>query len=132
MGVIGGGAWHVIKGARMAPAGARMAGSMSAVTALSPVHGGQFAVWGGLFACCDCILTAIRQKEDPWNAIIAGATTGGILAARAGPQAVAQAAVVNGVLLALSEGMGIMYVGLYFCEWIFVDVCIHGMAWVDF
>ena len=108
MGAIGGGLWHVIKGARMAPAGARMAGSISAVTARAPVLGGQFGVWGGLFACCDCTLTAVRQKEDPWNSIISGATTGGLLAARAGPQAMASAAMVGGVLLALIEGMGIM------------------------
>lgn len=100
--------WHSIKGARMAPIGARFAGSLSAVTARSPVLGGQFAVWGGLFACCDCTLTSIRQKEDPWNSIVSGATTGGLLAARAGPQAMASAALVGGVLLALIEGMGIM------------------------
>lgn len=110
MGAIGGGLWHTIKGARLAPAGARLQGSLSAVTARAPVLGGQFAVWGGLFACCDCTLTAVRQKEDPWNSIISGAATGGLLAARAGPQAMASAAAVGGVLLALIEGMGIMYV----------------------
>ena len=47
-------------------------------------------------------------QEDPWNSIISGATTGGVLAARAGPKAMASAAVVGGVLLALIEGMGIM------------------------
>jgi import inner membrane translocase subunit TIM17 len=104
MGAIGGGLWHTIKGARMAPAGARFAGSLSAVQARGPVLGGQFAVWGGLFACCDCTLTSIRQKEDPWNSIISGAATGGVLAARAGPRAMASAAVVGGVLLALIEG----------------------------
>jgi len=109
MGAIGGGLWHTIKGARMAPTGARFAGSLSAVQARSPVLGGQFAVWGGLFACCDCTLTAIRQKEDPWNSIVSGAATGGVLAARAGPRAMASAAVVGGVLLALIEGMGIMF-----------------------
>mmetsp|Transcript_16536 Transcript_16536/g.47974 ORF Transcript_16536/g.47974 Transcript_16536/m.47974 type:complete len:226 (+) Transcript_16536:232-909(+) len=109
MGNIGGGLWHSIKGARMAPAGARLAGSLSSVQARAPVLGGQFAVWGGLFACCDCSLTAIRQKEDPWNSIISGAATGGILAARAGPRAMASAAAVGGVLLALIEGMGIMF-----------------------
>jgi import inner membrane translocase subunit TIM17 len=108
MGAIGGGIWHSVRGARMAPIGARYSGSMAAVVARSPVLGGQFAVWGGLFACCDCTLTAIRQKEDPWNSIVSGATTGGILAARAGPRAAASAAVVGGVLLALIEGMGIM------------------------
>lgn len=109
MGCIGGGVWHSVKGARMAPAGARMMGSLSAVQARSPVLGGQFAVWGGLFACCDCTLTAIRQKEDPWNSIVSGAATGGMLAVRAGPRAMASAAVVGGVLLALIEGMGIMF-----------------------
>lgn len=109
MGTIGGGVWHSVKGARMAPVGARWAGSLSAVQARSPVLGGQFAVWGGLFACCDCTLTAIRQKEDPWNSIASGAATGGMLAVRAGPRAMASAAVVGGVLLALIEGMGIMF-----------------------
>jgi mitochondrial import inner membrane translocase subunit TIM17 len=112
MGCIGGGLWHTIKGARLAPPGAtsRLQGSVSAVVARSPVLGGQFAVWGGLFACCDCTLTSLRQKEDPWNSIMSGAATGGVLAARAGPQAMASAAIVGGVLLALIEGMGIMYV----------------------
>ena len=109
MGCVGGGLWHSIKGARMAPSGARLSGSLSAVAARSPVLGGQFAVWGGLFACCDCTLTSIRQKEDPWNSIISGAVTGGVLAARAGPKQMASAAVVGGVLLALIEGMGIMF-----------------------
>lgn len=62
MGAIGGGVWHTVKGARLAPVGSRLQGSLSAVQARAPVLGGQFAVWGGLFACCDCTLTAIRQK----------------------------------------------------------------------
>jgi import inner membrane translocase subunit TIM17 len=109
MGNIGGGLWHSIKGARMAPSGARLAGSLSAVQARAPVLGGQFAIWGGIFACFDCSLTSLRQKEDPWNSIISGAATGGTLALRAGPQAAASAAAVGGVLLALIEGMGIMF-----------------------
>jgi mitochondrial import inner membrane translocase subunit TIM17 len=109
MGCIGGAVWHTVKGARLAPVGARLQGSISAVSARSPVLGGQFAVWGGLFAVSDCTLTAIRQKEDPWNSILSGAITGGVLAARAGPQQMASAAVVGGVLLALIEGMGIMF-----------------------
>lgn len=109
MGAIGGGIWHTVKGFRLAPAGSRLQGSFSAVQARAPVLGGQFAVWGGLFACCDCTMTSIRQKEDPWNSIISGAVTGGVLAARAGPREMASAAVVGGVLLALIEGMGIMF-----------------------
>mmetsp|Transcript_10454 Transcript_10454/g.12286 ORF Transcript_10454/g.12286 Transcript_10454/m.12286 type:complete len:245 (-) Transcript_10454:43-777(-) len=108
MGAVGGGVYHIIKGSLNAPINSRLIGSMNAMTARGPVLGGQFAVWGGLFACCDCSLTALRQKEDPWNSIMSGAATGGILAARAGPKAMTSAAVVGGVLLALIEGAGIM------------------------
>lgn len=109
MGAIGGGLFHSIKGAWNAPRGGKMMGSMLGLQARGPILGGQFAVWGGLFACCDCSLTAIRQKEDPWNSIISGAATGGMLAARAGPRVAGQSALVGGVLLALIEGMGIMF-----------------------
>jgi len=109
MGAIGGGTYHAIKGSWNAPRGGKWMGSMTGLQARGPVLGGQFAVWGGLFACCDCSLTAWRQKEDPWNSIISGAATGGILAARAGPRVMASSAAIGGVLLALIEGMGIMF-----------------------
>lgn len=106
-GAVGGGIWHLGKGAFQSPRGARLSGALGNCAARAPVMGGQFAVWGGLFACCDCSLSALRQKEDPWNSIMSGAATGGILAARAGPRAMASAAVVGGIILALIEGMGI-------------------------
>lgn len=62
MGCIGGAIWHGVKGLRLSPAGSKFSGSSSFIAARAPVLGGQFAVWGGLFACCDCSLTAIRQK----------------------------------------------------------------------
>jgi len=108
MGAVGGSIFHSIKGFKNAPKGGRMRGALSAVKARGPALGGGFAVWGGLFACFDCSITAVRQKEDPWNSIISGAATGGILAARAGPRAMGTSALVGGVLLGLIEGMGIM------------------------
>lgn len=62
MGAIGGSIWHGVKGLRLSPSGSKLSGSSSFVAARAPVLGGQFAVWGGLFACCDCTLTSIRQK----------------------------------------------------------------------
>mmetsp|Transcript_10912 Transcript_10912/g.16339 ORF Transcript_10912/g.16339 Transcript_10912/m.16339 type:complete len:230 (+) Transcript_10912:133-822(+) len=111
MGAVGGGIFHLLKGSYNAPKGlsSRARGGVTALQARSPILGGQFAVWGGLFACCDCSLTAMRQKEDPWNSIISGTVTGGILAARAGPKHMVTSALVGGVLLALIEGMGIMF-----------------------
>lgn len=60
----------------------RFTGSLVAVKQRAPIFGGQFAVWGGLFSTIDCSLVYVRKKEDPWNSIISGAATGGILAAR--------------------------------------------------
>jgi hypothetical protein len=71
------------------------------------VSAGNFAVWGGLFSSFDCTLVAIRKKEDPWNSIISGAATGGVLAARGGWRAASRSAAVGGVLLAMIEGLNI-------------------------
>lgn len=111
MGAIGGALFQSIKGFRNAPRGIshRMTGSMTAIKARAPIIGGNFAVWGGLFSTIDCSLIKMRGKEDPWNAIISGAATGGILAARSGPGAMLGSALIGGVLLAMIEGVGIMF-----------------------
>ena len=107
MGAVGGSIWHSIKGFRNSPVrspsrcaawfvrssdawlrpataqrGAQLRGGLELCKARAPVVGGNFAVWGGLFACFDCTLAATRHKEDPWNSILAGAATGGTLAIR--------------------------------------------------
>ena len=64
-------------------------------------------MWGGLFSTFDCSLVAIRRKEDPWNSIVSGAATGGVLAARGGWRAAGRSAAVGGVLLAMIEGLNI-------------------------
>lgn len=111
MGVIGGGVFQSIKGFRNAPSGfqRRAFGSIIAIKERAPIIGGNFAVWGGMFSTIDCTLVYFRQKEDPWNSIISGFATGGILAARNGAAAMAGSAVVGGLILAMIEGMGILF-----------------------
>ena len=108
MGAVGGSIFHIVRGARHSPKGQRLRGGIFAVKARAPVLGGNFAVWGGIFSSFDCTLAAVRMKEDPWNSILAGAATGGVLAGRAGPKAMGKNALVGGVLLALIEGLGIL------------------------
>jgi import inner membrane translocase subunit TIM17 len=57
-----------------------------------------------MFSTFDCALMQIRQKEDPWNAIMSGALTGGFLAARGGLSMSLRSALVGGIFLALIEG----------------------------
>uniref|UniRef100_A0A0D3BR83 Uncharacterized protein n=2 Tax=Brassica oleracea var. oleracea TaxID=109376 RepID=A0A0D3BR83_BRAOL len=107
MGAVGGGAFHFIKGTYNSPKGSRFMGGRQAVTMNAPRLGGSFAVWGGLFSTFDCSMVYLRQKEDPWNSIFAGAATGGFLAMRQGPSSAVRSALFGGVLLALIEGAGI-------------------------
>jgi len=111
MGAIGGSLFQAIKGFRNAPAGFthRTNGSLVAIKTRAPIIGGNFAVWGGLFSTIDCSLIKLRGKEDPWNAIASGAATGGILAARSGAGAMVGSAIIGGVLLAMIEGVGILF-----------------------
>ncbi|EPS61913.1 hypothetical protein M569_12878 [Genlisea aurea] len=108
MGAVGGSAFHFLKGIYNSPKGERFLGGSQAVRMNAPRVGGSFAVWGGLFSTFDCSMVYVRQKEDPWNSIIAGAATGGFLQMRQGPGAASRSALFGGVLLALIEGAGIM------------------------
>ncbi|KAI4377411.1 hypothetical protein MLD38_015039 [Melastoma candidum] len=108
MGAVGGSAFHFIKGLYNSPSGTRLSGGVQAVRMNAPRVGGSFAVWGGLFSAFDCSMVFLRQKEDPWNSIFAGAATGGFLQMRQGMAASARSAAFGGVLLALIEGAGIM------------------------
>ncbi|KAL6496556.1 hypothetical protein OROGR_029814 [Orobanche gracilis] len=108
MGAVGGSAFHFLKGVYSSPKGTRLVGGSQAIRMNAPRLGGSFAVWGGLFSIFDCSMVYLRQKEDPWNSIIAGAATGGFLHMRQGMGAASRSAVFGGVILALIEGAGIM------------------------
>jgi len=107
MGAVGGGIWHFIKGLKNSPKGYKMQGAAEAVRREAPRLGGSFANWGLAFALFDCSLQAIRKKEDPWNAITAGALTGGFLQLRFGLGSAAKSAAFGGFLLAIIEGLSI-------------------------
>ncbi|KAI3862191.1 hypothetical protein MKX03_007838 [Papaver bracteatum] len=108
MGAVGGSAFHFLKGIYNSPKGERLVGGTQAVRMNAPRVGGSFAVWGGLFSAFDCTMVYVRQKEDPWNSIFAGAATGGFLQMRQGLGPASRSALFGGVLLAMIEGAGIM------------------------
>ncbi|KAL0697981.1 hypothetical protein Bca4012_054103 [Brassica carinata] len=108
MGIAGASVFHFIRGIYNSPAGARLAGGAQFVRMNAPKVGGSFAVWGGLFSTMDCAMVYARQKEDPWNSIIAGAATGGLLSLRQGFRASGSAALFGGAILALIGGVQIV------------------------
>ncbi|KAL7667496.1 hypothetical protein ACOME3_010685 [Neoechinorhynchus agilis] len=111
MGAIGGSIFHGIKGFKNAPIGyrSRLQSALQTIQRRAPRTGAAFSAWGGMFSAIDCTVVYIRQKEDPWNSIIAGAATGGIIAVRQGTSMMVSSAVVGGILLAAIEGVGILF-----------------------
>ncbi|KAF2734314.1 mitochondrial import inner membrane translocase, subunit Tim17/22 [Polyplosphaeria fusca] len=51
--------------------------------------GRNFAVVGSVFSGTECAIEGLRAKNDIWNGVAGGCITGGVLARKAGPQAVA-------------------------------------------
>ncbi|KAI9331716.1 mitochondrial inner membrane translocase subunit Tim17/Tim22/Tim23/peroxisomal protein PMP24 [Obelidium mucronatum] len=49
----------------------------------------NFAIVGGIFAGSECVIETFRAKNDMVNGISAGCFTGAVLAAKAGPAAMA-------------------------------------------
>lgn len=96
------------RGLRNAPTGARFTGGLEAVRMNAPHIGSSFAVWGGLYSVCDCTLVYVRQKEDPWNSILSGAATGGILSLRQGFRSVIRSSMDGAIFFALVNGAIIM------------------------
>ncbi|KAM3384418.1 hypothetical protein ACQJBY_008830 [Aegilops geniculata] len=108
MGAVGGSVFHLLKGLHNSPNGARISGGMQAVRSNAPRIGGSFAVWGTVFSITSCAAVLVRQKEDPWNSVVAGAATHGFLHLRMGLGVAGRRAVYGGCLLALIEGGALM------------------------
>ncbi|XP_074273752.1 mitochondrial import inner membrane translocase subunit TIM17-2-like [Silene latifolia] len=108
MGALGGSAFHFIRGTMNSPKGEKFLGGIQTMRMNAPRTGGGFAAWGGLFSTFDCTMVYLRQKEDPWNSIFAGAATGGFLQMRQGIKAAGKSAAFGAILLGMIEGAGIM------------------------
>lgn len=107
MGAVGGGLYHTYKGLKNSPKGYKLKGTLETIRREAPKLGGSFANWGLMFSVFDCTCLYVRGQEDPFNAIIAGAATGGFLQLRSGLRPAMRSAMVGGVLLAIIEGLNI-------------------------
>ena len=65
-------------------------------------------MWGGVFSSIDCLMIYYRQKDDPWNAVISGFITGGVLAIRGGASVAFKNALIGGFILMLIEGVTVI------------------------
>ena len=84
-------------------------GGLTHIRNRAPFLAGSFAMWGCCFSSIDCLMIYLRQKDDPWNAIVSGGLTGGILAIRSGMNTAFQNAIIGAVILGLIEGVSIVF-----------------------
>ena len=105
IGCIGGSLWYFLKGMWNAPRRQRIMGGLLHVRNRAPFLGGSFAMWGGVFSSIDCLMIYYRQKDDPWNAVVSGFMTGGVLAIRGGLSMAFKNAAIGGLILLLIEGV---------------------------
>ena len=101
-GVVGGGAGMVL-GAILAPFNSNISSmetdnlpmkeqfrrGLREMGSQSKSWGKNLMVIGAVFSCSECFVEKTRARDRPWNPIFGGCITGGILAANAGPQAMA-------------------------------------------
>ncbi len=109
IGCFGGSLAYYITGAWNSPKRARIQGGLLHIRNRAPLLAGSFAMWGGCFSSIDCLMIYYRQKDDPWNAIVSGGLTGGVLAIRSGLNMAFKNALIGGAILGLIEGVSVIF-----------------------
>lgn len=66
-------------------------------------------MWGGLFSATECLMIYYRQRDDPFNAVIGGIVTGGLLSIRGGASIAFKQACIGGLILCLIEGVQVIW-----------------------
>lgn len=97
--------WYFVKGSYYAVRRERIKGGLMLLRSRAPILGGSFAMWAGCFSTSCCVMVYFRQKEDPINSIIAGCSTGFVLAIRGGFRNACRSGIIGGIFLSIIEGI---------------------------
>lgn len=101
--------WYFIKGSYYAVRRERIKGGLMLLRSRAPILGGSFAMWACIFSVSSCIMVYIRQREDPFNSVIAGFSTGFVLAIRGGLKNAMRSAIIGGLFLGIIECLMVMH-----------------------
>jgi import inner membrane translocase subunit TIM17 len=104
-GCVLGSMWYFVKGAYYSVRRERFKGGIKLLSNRAAIMGGSFAMWACIFSITNCIMVYIRSREDPMNSIIAGFSTGFILAIRGGFRNAMRSGIIGGLLLGIIEIM---------------------------
>jgi import inner membrane translocase subunit TIM17 len=108
-GCVLGSIWYFAKGAFYSVRRERFKGGIKLLSNRAAIVGGSFAMWACIFSISNCIMVYFRGREDPVNSVIAGFSTGFVLAIRGGFRNAIRSGIVGGLLLGIIEIMMVMY-----------------------
>lgn len=101
--------WYFLKGAYYSVRKERFRGGIQLLASRAPILGGNFGMWGCIFAASTCAMTYMRNKEDMLNSVVGGATTGFILSIRAGFRNAIRASIFGALFLGIIEVVMVVY-----------------------
>jgi import inner membrane translocase subunit TIM17 len=101
--------WYFAKGAYYSVRKERVRGGIQLVANRAPILGGSFAMWGCIFSISNCCMVYLRNREDPINSVVAGFTTGFVLAIRGGIRNAMRSAIIGGLFLGIIEVIMVIY-----------------------
>jgi import inner membrane translocase subunit TIM17 len=101
--------FYFLKGSYYAVRRERIKGGMMLLRSRAAILGGSFAMWACIFSVSSCIMVHIRHREDPFNSVIAGFSTGFVLAIRGGLRNALRSAMVGGLFLGIIEGIMVIH-----------------------
>ncbi|CAM8901788.1 unnamed protein product [Rhodiola kirilowii] len=109
MGLVCTSSYYFLKGTFKSPYGQRFIGATQAVGMNANWFPKQLAVYSCLFDTFECTLISLRQKDDAWNEIVAGAASFGCLDIRRGLVKASRRALIGGVVVAALTGVESMW-----------------------
>ncbi|CAM8904557.1 unnamed protein product [Rhodiola kirilowii] len=101
--------YYFLKGTYKSPYGQRFIGATQAVGMNANWFPKQLAVYSCLLNTFECTLISLRQKDDAWNEIVAGAASSGCLDIRRGLVKASRRALIGGVVVAALTGVESMW-----------------------
>ena len=108
-GCVLGSLWYFAKGAYYSVRRERFRGGIKLLSNRAAIVGGSFAMWACIFSISNCIMVFYRGREDPFNSVIAGFTTGFVLAVRGGLRNAIRSGIIGGIFLGIIEIMMVIY-----------------------
>ena len=103
-----GAVWYFLKGAYIGAPRSRIKSGITLLRQKATSLGGSFATWSLFYSASYCACSFLRKREDCYNGIIAGFSTGFILSMRSGLRSAIKSGIAGGFFLSAVEGISMI------------------------